>query len=421
MTLKKKIQVLIGIALGVIIVVFVGVLLKYQRGSVPQTTEEEKKRELTVLSYYQEDGIRNALEELASEYMQLHKDVTVKVNYVNPASFQKEICMEKDRDDLSDIVICDNVMTPALESMGIFQDISSVLTTRKIDTLVKTAYRSCIVNGKTYSLPFTCDPYVLFYNKNYYEKNKIQKPKSLDEFVDTLKTVKTLGNYNLAIAGKDADDIASSFLQMIYLYGGTIMDLDGDNSQVFFDTMEELRNYNIYPRDMINWNQQDLMDNFSDGLVVNVIGRLSSMKLLNEEKMNFEYGIMEIPYSKNQAYLFHGENMGITKDCSDREVLDLFEFLTSEDSNRKFCDATAKMSVYVSYENNPGREKGLDDSVGRKTRYYGMEKKSYTSGFVITEAIRSQLTEFYADLSIDGKTAAKQMQDAVREAILERS
>lgn len=418
--MRKKIQKLLAVLLGISILVFIGIMVRYHRQSVSETIPKENAREIVVLSYYQQESIQGALEVLAKKYMESHKDIKIVLRYVNPSAFQKEICLEKDGNKLSDIIICDNAMTPALVSMGIFQDLSGYYTLQKADTMLQTAYQSTLVNGKPYSVPLASDPYVVFYNRDYYEKNHIKKPESMDEFVDVLRKVRTFGNYNLAFAAKDTDDISSLFLQMIYQYGGTILDLDGDNCMDFYNVMQEFRDDNVIPRDIINWNQEDLMKNFEDGMVINVIARLSSMSLIDEERIKFSYGIMEIPQMNNEVYLMHGENIGITGDSNDRDVMEFLEYLISEESVRKFCDTTNKVSVYVKYENTPGEEKGLEESFFKKFRYYGIEKRSYSTWFIISEGIKSRFTEFLADLSIHAENEAKLMQNEVRDAILER-
>lgn len=416
----KRIRRFIEFLMLLTLFIFVGIIIKYRSGAVDDIVSETSKRELVILSYYQEKHIRTALKKLIEEYETYHPGIKIRMEYVLPSEFEKEICMEKDNNCLADLIICDGVMTSALASMDIFQDVSFLYTAQKEDRLLQTAYGSTLVNGKSYSIPFTCDPYVIFYNKEYYQKKGIQKPESMEEFIKVFRSVKTLGNYNFAFAGKDADDLSSFFLQMIYQYGGTILDLNGQNSMDFYKTMEEFRDYQIIPRDLINWNQQDLMANFSSGFVLNAAAKLSSVTLLKNEKLNFSYGIMEIPFVRNQAYLMNGENIGVTCNPEDTEVLELLEYLTSEESVNTFCEYTGKLSVYVSQEENPGEMYGLEKDFIRKLRYHGMEKKSYSSWFMISAAIKKQITDFIGSSSVGGIQAANETQNAVRDAIMER-
>lgn len=416
--MKKRVQAVMAVLLCAVVLLLAAVLTQYRRKDIPlQKTDD--RRELVILSNYQEKACQKALQVLAEKYMDKHKDILVELKFVSPLDFQKEICLEKDNSSLADIIICENMLTPVMTSMGILRDLSDWYTPQRVDTVLKTGYLSTLVNGKSYGVPFTCDPYVVFYNENYYEKNNISPAKTMEEFVRQLKDVRTLGNFNLAFAGMDANDLSSVFLQLVYLYGGTSLDLNGMNSRELFSVLEELRDARVMPKEMINWNQQDLMSSFQKGLVVNVLAKLSSMSMLPEDEMKFSYGIMELPSEKNQTRLMHGENISVTVG-SGSEAIDLFEFLISRESSEFFCEQTNKMSAHVSVENCPGEEKGLDASFFSEQRYEGMKKNSYSSWFLIASAIEEQLTEFLSSTTLDGDEAAVLMQEAVRAAIMER-
>lgn len=416
--MKKQVQVAMAALLCIVVLMLGAVLTEYrQKDREIQGTDD--RRELVVLSNYQEKTCQEALTSLAEDYMEQHEEIRVKLKFVSPLDFQKELCLEKDNSSLADLIICDNMMTPVMNSMEILRDLSDWYTPQRVDTVNQTAYLSTLVNGSSYSAPFTSDPYVVFYNKNYYEKNNISPAKTMEEFVRQLREVRTMGNYNLAFAGKDDGDLAAFFLQMIYLYGGTSLDLDGTNSREFFSVLETLRDARVMPREMVGWNQQDLMGSFQKGLVVNVLAKLSSMSMLPEEEMNFSYGIMELPSANNQACLLHGESVSVTVE-SGEGAMELLEFLTSEESSRRFCGETNKMSVHEGVENCPGEDHGLEADFFKKQRYGGMKKNSYSSWFLISSAIEEGLTEFLNSTTQTGDEAAALMQEAVRAAIMER-
>lgn len=414
---KNKVQAGILVLLCILFAVMGAVLAGYAKKPevIPET---DGRKELVILSDYQETACREALEELVQEYMETHEEILVQLKFVSPLDFQKEICLEKDNNDLADLILCENVMTPAMVSMEILRDLSDWYTPQREDTFNKTAYLGTLINGKSYSVPFACDPYVIFYNQDYYEKKGLTPAETMDGFLGQLLTVRTLGNYNLAFAGRDGSDLSSVFLQLVYQYGGTWLDLDGANSQKLFEDLEQLRDARVMPKEMINWNQQDLMLHFAQGEVINVIAKLSSMAFLDELDEKFSYELMEIPRANNQASLLHGENISLTVDTGE-EAVELLEFLTSEENSIYFCEQTDKLSVHVAEENCPGKEKGLEDAFFRRQRYQSMKKNSYSSWFLIASAIEENLTEFLGGTG-GSADAAKQMQESVRAAIMER-
>jgi raffinose/stachyose/melibiose transport system substrate-binding protein len=58
-------------------------------------------------------------------------------------------------------------------------------------------------NGKVYAVPFAVQTLTFFYNKEIFDKNGIQEPKSWDELVKTMDALKAKGITPLAMGGKD--------------------------------------------------------------------------------------------------------------------------------------------------------------------------------------------------------------------------
>lgn len=405
--------------LAVLLVILGLQFYDYWQKSMPVPAETEEKREITILSTYEIQYIRDALGHLTDTYMEQHPEVTVTLEFVNPTDFQKKLCLEKDAESLPEMIICDNVMTPALVSMGIYQDISDKIDQKRTDQYLWSAYSTGLVNGKNYAIPFASDAYVLFYNREFFARNRFETPQSLTDLQSMLESVHTLGNYNFAMACKSEEDLAGAFLQMIYLCGGTILDLNGRGSMQFYEMMESFREKNVMPKDMVNWNQQDLMKAFSDEMVMTAVAKLSSAILLEQENMEFEYGIMEMPYEHNQAYLMHGENIGITVDKEDEAVWSLLEYLTGKEAGETFMRETGKFPVRVDVDYTMWSEKGLDKGFVQRQRSQSMAKKSYSTWFLISSAISEQMLDFLTT-SADAKAAAYNMYENVRGAILER-
>lgn len=415
--MRKRIQLLCVFFLGLCLFLFSGVLAFYNRKEVPESVKDERE-ELRILTDYQEKSCQEALEDLAELYMSQHTDIRVVVDCVSPLDFQKEICLGEDNSSLADLIICENVMTPVMASMEILKDLTDWYTEQRKDTVNRTAYLGTLVNGKTYSMPFTIDPYVIFYNKDFYEKNGLTPAADMETFIGQLTGVRTFGNYNLAFAGKDSTDLASLFLQLVYLYGGTALDLNGTNSRSFFRDLEKLKDARVMPKEMVSWNQQDLMSAFEQGQVVNVLAKLSSLSFLPEDGKT-DFGIIELPDGTNQTGLLHGENISVTVGSGEK-AMELLDFLTSRESSEAFCMRTEKMSVHERVENCPGEEKGLEQSFFKRQRYESVKKNSYSSWFLIASAIEDQLTEFLCSTGGDGDAAAASMQEVVRNAIMER-
>ncbi|MDO5573071.1 MAG: extracellular solute-binding protein [bacterium] len=416
---RKSQTVLWGIWIAVF-VLLVCVLIRYCKDNHAEPVENSEDRQLVLMVTYETEPYRKALTWFAEEYSGQSGNPRVVIDFVAQSDFQKELCIDKDQDRLPDLIICENVMTPALVSMGILRDLSDYMTNERTVFFNTTAYNSTVVNGSCYGIPLTCDPYVLYYNEDYLLKHGGVMPKKMEEFYEWTRTARTQGVYNLGIALKNKEDATACLTQFIYSYGGTIRDLNGAHCMDLYEMLAGMRDDGIVSQDMINWNQSDLMYYFADGMVSVVMARMSSSALLNAEHMDFTYRVTEIPYAQRPAYLMHGENIGITVDADEKEALQFAEYMTSKDTMERYDRMVHCLSVRSDLSVNPLEAQGLEDAFIQKQRERGLLKSSYSSWFLISGAFGEEINRFFGDSSIDANRLSEDIQDAVRVAIMER-
>lgn len=226
-------KLLIGLWL-LIFFLLISVIFKYYRESNEVAAEEEKRDKLVVMAVCKEDESGDYFKRLVDEYSEMPGNPEVRIQYVSQSGFQKQLCIDKDQNNLPDLIICENVMTPALESMGILRDLSDYMTAERASLYLKNAYSSTVVNGICYSVPFTSNPYVVFYNEDHLRKHHAVIPDTMDKLYKLCRETSTLGTYNFGFAMKNKEDITSSFLQMIYSAGGTLRSLDSENCMILY-------------------------------------------------------------------------------------------------------------------------------------------------------------------------------------------
>ncbi|MEY8352812.1 extracellular solute-binding protein [Lachnospiraceae bacterium 54-53] len=396
------------------------VIFGYYREANVAVYEEEKRDTLVVMTVFKEDESGGYLKQLVDEYSDIPGNPRVSLKYVSQSGFQKQLCIDKDQNDLPDLIICENVMTPALQSMGILMDMSGYMTVNKTSEYLKNAYGSTVVNGVCYGVPFASDPYVMFYNRDHLEKYDADIPDRMEEFYEFCKETNTLGTYGLGLAVKNKEDITSSFLQMVYSAGGTIRDLDTDRCMELYQLLGNMRDEDIIPREAVNWNQKDLMRAFSKGYVKTAVAELSSMSLLENQDRKFQYGIAEIPYIQKQTFLLQGDNIGVTTAADYEESIGLLDYLTSPEVMKKYWENTYSLSVRTDVAVNPARNRGLTDEFVERERNQSILKSSYSTWFIISDGIAGNLAEFFGDKSVTPEEMGKKLQGDIRNAILER-
>ena len=299
----------------------ISVIVKYYRESSQVAVEKEKRDHLVVMAVWKEDESGKYLKQLVDEYSLVPGNPEVRIQYVSQSGFQKQLCLDKDQDTLPDLIICENVITPALESMGILRDLSSYMLADRISLYLKNAYSSTVVNGVCYAVPFTSNPYVVFYNEDHLKKYGASIPGDMEGLYKLCRETNTLGTYSFGLAMKNKEDITSSFLQMIYSAGGTLRSLDTENCMQLYQMLGNMRDEGIMAQEVINWNQMDLMKAFSRGYVKIAIAELSSMSILENSDKKCPYRIAEIPYIQKQTYLLQGDNIGVTTTADWEEAI----------------------------------------------------------------------------------------------------
>lgn len=418
--MNKTIQRLLMCLWVLVSFLLVSVIIRYYREANEMVPEEEKREQLVIMTVYEEDESDEYLKKLVGEYSGIPGNPQVKLQYVSQSGFQKQLCIDKDQNNLPDLIICENVMTPALQSMGILRDLSGYMTVGKTSEYLKNAYGSTVVNGICYAVPFTSNPYVVFYNQDYFNKYDADIPGHMEEFYKLCKETITLGTYNLGFAVKNKEDITSSFLQMIYSAGGTIRNLDTDHCMQLYEMLGNMRDEDIIPQEVINWNQKDLMSAFTKGYVKIAIAELSSMSILENSDRKFQYKIAEIPYIQKQTYLLQGDNIGITTTADYEESVKLLDYLTSPEVIKKYYENTYCLSVRTDVVVNPALNRGLTDEFVERERNQSILKSSYSTWFIISDGIAANLTDFFGDKTMTPEEVGKRLQGDIRNAIMER-
>ena len=412
-------KLLIGL-LMLISCLLISVIVKYYMESNETVVAKEEREQLVVMAVCEEDESGKYLKELVDRYSKVQGNPEVKIRYVSQSGFQKQLCLDKDQNTLPDLVICENVMTPALESMGILRDLSDYMTVDRANLYLKNAYNSTVVNGVCYAVPFTSNPYVIFYNEDHLKKYGASIPENMEELYKLCRETNTLGTYSFGIAMKNKEDITSSFLQMIYSAGGTLRSLDTENCMQLYEMLGSMRDEGIMSQDVINWSQKDLMKAFSRGYVKIVMAKLSSMSILENSDKKISYRVAEIPYIQKQTYLLQGNNIGITATADWNESIKLLDYLTSRDVIKRYYENTFCLSVRTDLTVNTGYEKGLMNDFVERERNQGILKNVYSTWFIISDGIARNLTDFFGDKTISPEEVAKRISVDVRNAIMER-
>jgi ABC-type glycerol-3-phosphate transport system substrate-binding protein len=275
-------------------------------------------------------------------------------------------------------------------------------------------------DGKYYGIPFTCDPYVLIWNKNLFDNNNVTVPQNWDDLKVATKKVQKVGIYGIGIGAKQPEEITALFLQMLYSTGGSIRDINGEGGRKVFELLDYLKTNKLLPVQCINWNQLDLTNKFIDGEIAMMITNLSALSVIKEGTIDFEVGVAAVPYEKKENYMYHGKNIGVSITADYDASIQFLDYITQKEIVSKVADATESIPAQVDVEYN-----FMDDGYViskefvQKQRGQGIAKSSLNSWFDISAAISDGIFLLLSEQDPSINKIVDTMQDKVRIAIIE--
>lgn len=130
---------------------------------------------------------------LAEGFHEKYPNVTVKVKEYSADNYDKQMTVDlasgKNLPDVFPLKSMDSYYTYAKESGGL-ADISDIAKSFDSANLDSSAYE---IDGKTYGLPFRTDLWVMYYNKDIFEKTGVDAPDGTwtwDDYIETAEELK---------------------------------------------------------------------------------------------------------------------------------------------------------------------------------------------------------------------------------------
>jgi ABC-type glycerol-3-phosphate transport system substrate-binding protein len=419
----KMLRVNIIVSLGLLLILFI-VISNHSRNSLKQEQEvapQTERNVLRILAPYETTASSKMLQDIADQYSQIENNPIVEIEFISKNDFKKEICMNLDKNQLADLIICDNSIMPALINLNVLEDLSNYIN----DTFLVSHYSLVQWNntrsdGKYYGIPLTCDPYVLIWNKNLFDKNNVAVPQNWDDLKAAAKKVQKVGIYGIGIGVRQPEEITAFFLQMLYSTGGSIRDINGEGGMKVFELLDYFKTNKLIPVQCINWNQLDLTNKFIDGEIAMMINNLSALSVIKTGNIDFEVGVAAVPYDKKENYMYHGKNIGISIMADYDASIKFLDYISEKGIVSQIADAIESIPAQVDVEYNLGQDGFvIDEEFIQKQRGQGIAKSSLNSWFDISTAISDGIYQIISETDPSIQTIADAMQDKVRIAIIE--
>lgn len=272
-----------------------------------------------------------------------------------------------------DVVQFDSPMLAPLVSGGALADIGAQVGSSKayaLDDFPEQVQEYAKYRGKTYGLPLSTEPYVLWYNTKLFEKNKLEPPTNWAEYVANARKLKAAGAYG-SDSGFGSQIGGYYWLESLYLSGGRLLkpgtctpDLDSDVAREATETYLSLKKHT--PATAVNGGGNEMTTAFVQGDVgqmVNATGYYSIMADPKQSKLDGDFDAALPPgVDDGGRTLLFGWLIGVGKNAqAPDEAWDFLEFALGKDSASRLIEEGAPP---------PARQSLLDDPAAKKELPY---------------------------------------------------
>lgn len=154
-------------------------------------TGTDAEVEFTWMHHMTEDGKRQWVEWCAKTYMEKHPNVTINVEMVSQSDYDQMLKTKIAADDAPMIFDMERTSLAQYKDAGHLADINDVaagLTDYDEATLLEGQF-----NDTQYGIPVDMNGYGVFYNKDVFEENNIEIPKTLSELKAVCETLQEKG------------------------------------------------------------------------------------------------------------------------------------------------------------------------------------------------------------------------------------
>lgn len=271
-----------------------------------------EKTELTFIFADGDEGFKQIMNKIVSDFNTAHSDITVTVQPGNGGAYSEFLKTKDSVGEFPDIMeMRDTAMYVRAGKLAeLPEDITSLFeTTTSFD-------------GKVYTAPMAGENTDgIYYNKKYFEENGLSEPTTYDEFIQLCQTIKDKGDMSpLVVGGQDIwhlgflfnkaydDQVISqdaNFIEDCYKGTKTFSD------STFKATFEEMKTLSQYFQDGWTSTPDAQITTF---LVNNMSAMLFSgthmIKTIEEADPSFELGWFPIPSPDGKLRLVGGAGIG---------------------------------------------------------------------------------------------------------------
>jgi multiple sugar transport system substrate-binding protein len=224
--------------------------------------------------------------------------------------------------------------------------------------------------GRMFSLPWSVDYFILYYNKELFDKKGVGVPKTLDELADTAEKLTDPKTGTFGFVGRGLRNANMAMWSNFYLnYGGEFLDAKGN---ILSDGPEAVEATKLYqrlltkcaPPGVAGFNWMESMASFAQGrsaMWIDADGWAPPLEDPAASRIVGKVGYTVVPAGpKGQYSSTYGDGIGIAAACPNKEAAYLLcQWVVSKTQGARLLQAGGGVPFRNSILNDPDVRKGV--------------------------------------------------------------
>jgi multiple sugar transport system substrate-binding protein len=196
---------------------------------------------------------------------------------------------------LPDLVFTDNPTLQNVASTGALTPLTDygISTDGYYDSIVKAG----TYQGKVYGLAPGVNGLALIYNKDLLTAAGVQPPATWDQLTAAARRLTAGSRYGLAFSAVNSEEGTWQFLPFFWSNGADLSKLDSNSAVSALEFVSGLVSGGSASRSVVNWNQNDVTDQFTAGNAAMMINGSWTLPALSQTR-NLHFGVVPIPTPK---------------------------------------------------------------------------------------------------------------------------
>lgn len=367
------------------------------------TGGEGGKQQIDIWYYWENESHQAILNSELDKFNESQDEVEATATYVPFADFKKQLSIGASSAELPDIVIIDSPDHASYTAMGIFADI-----TDKVDVsqYYEGPIASCMQDDKLYGIPFGSNCLGLFYNKDMLEAANVEVPTTWDELRTAAKALTKDNVSGMAFCCLQNEEGTFNFSPWLWSTGTDSFNINNEQGIKALTFVGDLVKDGSMSKEVINWTQGDVMNQFISGNVAMMINGPWQIPTMREEAPDLNWDVALIPKDEKYASALGGENFAVIDNENVDDSLKVIDFLTSKDEVASYIDdfgyiAARKDVAENQFQDDPQMRMFIDQM------QYALPRGPHASWPEISDAISLAFNEVITETSTPADAAAK--------------